>query len=147
MSIETTEALFDDNPIYSGSTDPAAQAAYKLAYAEAKALILGAVPEGSAEQLASLWTRYNFVSGALKDWWIAGGFVHTGDKAQRSANPTLFLPASTIFDLTLGKNWNVGKMKWSATLAWKNVADTEYWNANQARGQPGRVILSVATRF
>ena len=147
MNIETTKAEFAENPIYSGSTDPAAQAAYKVAYAQAKGLILGAVPEGSAEQLASLWTRYTFNAGALKDIWIGGGFVYTGEKAQRSANPTLFLPSSTIYDLTVGKNWTMGKVKWSATLAWKNIADTEYWNANQSRGNPGRVILTVATRF
>ncbi|HRG55245.1 MAG TPA: TonB-dependent receptor [Lacunisphaera sp.] len=144
MDIKTTKAQFPALAVYA---DPAQQAAYTAAYNEAKALILDAVPEGSAEQLASLWTRYGFTGDTLKGWWIGAGFVHTGEKAQRTANPTLFLPASTIYDMTVGYDWKIKKQKWSGTLAWKNIADTEYWNANQARGQPGRLILSVAAKF
>ncbi|MDP1580530.1 MAG: hypothetical protein Q8M02_09645 [Candidatus Didemnitutus sp.] len=36
---------------------------------------------------------------------------------------------------------------WSGTIAWKNIADKEYFYANQARGQPGRVIMSVGVKF
>jgi iron complex outermembrane receptor protein len=145
MDIRTIKGTFPEIRAY--STDPAVQAAYVAAYEEARALILGAVPEGSAETLASLWTRYTFTSGSLKGLWLAGGFVHTGDKAQRTANPTLFLDASTIFDATVGYDWFTGKTRWGATLAWKNIADTEYFNANQSRAAPGRVILSLTSRF
>ena len=34
-----------------------------------------AVPEGSAETLATLWTRYNFTTGRLKGLWLGAGFV------------------------------------------------------------------------
>lgn len=145
MDVGVTSAAFPDISTY--SSDPAVQAAYVAAYAEAKDLVLGAVPEGSAETLATLWARYDFTEGAFKDWWLAGGFVHTGEKAQRTANPTLFLDQSTIFDVSVGRDWKAGGVNWSATLAWKNIADEEYFNANQSRGQPGRVILSVSTRF
>ena len=145
MDIKTTKGTFP--AIITYSTDPVVQAAYVAAYNEAKALILNAVPEGSAEQLATLWTRYSFTAGALKGWWVAGGFVHTGDKAQRTANPTLFLKSSTIYDLVVGRDWKMGDASWSGTLSWKNIADTEYFNANQSRGQPGRVILSFSTKF
>jgi iron complex outermembrane recepter protein len=144
MDIKTTKALFPAVAVY---TDPASQAAYNAAYNEAKGLILNAVPEGSAETLASLWSRYSFKEGILKDWWVGAGFVYTGDKAQRTANPTLFLDASTIYDATIGYDWKMGKVRWSGTLAWKNIADTEYWNANQSRGQPGRLILSLSSKF
>jgi iron complex outermembrane recepter protein len=149
MDIKTTKAEFATNPVYSGAplTDLATQAAYLAAYNEAKALILGAVPEGSAEHLASLWSRYSFVDGPLKDWWIGAGFVYTGDKAQRSANPTLFLDSNIIYDMTVGRDWKIGKQKWSGTLAVKNLADTQYWNANQSRGTPRRFILTVSTKF
>src|SRR5206468_12759676 len=40
-----------------------------------------------SENLASLWTRYTFNTGALKNFWIAGGGTYTGEKAQRTANP------------------------------------------------------------
>lgn len=145
MDIKTVKGTFP--PIITYSTDPAVQAAYVAAYNEAKNLILNAVPEGSAERLATLWTRYTFNQGALDGWWVGGGFVHTGDKAQRTANPTLFLEASTIYDLTVGRDWKAAGADWSATLAWKNIEDTQYYNANQSRGQPGRLILSVSTRF
>jgi iron complex outermembrane receptor protein len=129
------------------STDAAAQAAYVAAYNEAKGLILSAVPEGSAEQLATLWTRYSFKEGVLKGAWVGGGFVHTGDKAQRTANPTLFLESSTIYDLTLGWDWRQNKTDWSVALSMKNLEDTEYFNANQSRGNPRRAVLSVSTKF
>jgi iron complex outermembrane receptor protein len=145
MDIKTIKGTFPAIMIY--STDPVVQAAYVAAYNEAKGLILNAVPEGSSEKLATLWTRYTFKTGALDGWWVGGGFVSTGDKAQRTANPTLFLDASTIYDLTVGRDWKAAGVNWSATLAWKNVADTVYYNANQSRGQPGRMILSVSTKF
>ena len=85
--------------------------------------------------------------GTSSSGGFGGGFVHTGDKAQRTANPTLFLEASTIYDLTAGRDWKMGGRTWSGTLSAKNVADTEYWNANQSRGTPGRFILSLSTRL
>lgn len=145
MDIRTTKGTFPAMRAY--SNDPVVQAAYEAAYNEAKTLILNAVPEGSAETLATLWTRYNFKDGVLDGWWIGGGFVHTGDKAQRTANPTLFLEANTIYDLTVGRSWKSNGVNWSATLAWKNVMDEEYFNANQSRGQPGRFVLSLSSKF
>jgi iron complex outermembrane receptor protein len=145
MDVKTIKGTFPAVITY--STDAAVQAAYVAAYNEARALILNAVPEGSAETLATLWTRYNFTTGALKNLWIGGGFVHTGEKAQRTANPTLFLEADTIYDATIGYDWKTSHASWAATLAWKNIADTEYFNANQSRAAPGRVIFSLSTKF
>ncbi|HYC72506.1 MAG TPA: hypothetical protein VEB66_14955, partial [Opitutaceae bacterium] len=64
-----------------------------------------------------------------------------------TANPTLFLDESTIYDLTLGRDWRSGDIAWSATLSAKNLEDTVYYNANQSRGTPGRVILTVGAKF
>ncbi|MBX3751752.1 MAG: TonB-dependent receptor plug domain-containing protein, partial [Opitutaceae bacterium] len=52
MDIKTIKGTFP--AIITYSTDAAAQAAYVAAYNEAKGLILNAVPEGSAEKLATL---------------------------------------------------------------------------------------------
>jgi iron complex outermembrane receptor protein len=144
MDIKTTKAVF---PAILVNTDSIYQAAYVVAYNEAKALILNAVPEGSAETLATFWTRYNFTGDALKNWWIAGGFVHTGDKAQRTANPTLFIESNTIADAVIGYDWKMGRAAWSATFGCKNLADKEYFPSNQSRGQPRRWVLSLATKF
>ena len=124
-----------------------ASAAYVAAYNEAVALIRGAVPEGSAETLASLWTRYTFADGPVQGLWLGGGFVYTGEKAQRTANPTLFFDDYTIFDLVVGYDWRWAGRDLSASLSWKNVTDKEYYPANQARGLPERLIGSVSIRF
>ena len=106
----------------------------------------GSSPAAANARRVSARCRVDWI-GALKGWWVAGGFVHTGDKAQRTANPTLFLRSSTIYDMVVGRDWKMGEASWSGALSWKNIADTEYFNANQSRGQPGRVILSVSTKF
>ncbi len=145
MDVKTIKGTFP--AIITYSTDPTVQAAYVAAYNEARDLILNAVPEGSTETLSTLWTRYNFTTGRLKGLWVAGGFVHTGEKAQRTANPTLFLAADTIYDATIGYDWKMSGANWGAQLAWKNIADTEYFNANQSRAAPGRVIFTLSTKF
>jgi iron complex outermembrane receptor protein len=121
--------------------------AYLAAYAEAMALIRGAVPEGSAERLGSLWTRYTFVQGPLKDLWIAGGGTYTSAKAQRTANPSLFFPSHTLLDAAIGYDFKTEGAHWSVALNAKNLGDKEYYPANQARGLPRRFVFSVTARF
>lgn len=145
MDIRTTKATFPTIPTY--SADPAVQAAYVAAYNEATGLILNAVPEGSAERLASLWTRYTFTNDSLKNFWVGGGLVYTGEKAQRTANPTLFFESYTLYDLALGYDWKGAGAAWSGSISWKNVTDKTYYPANQARGLPERVVVSVSAKF
>jgi iron complex outermembrane receptor protein len=107
---------------------------------------LGTHPEATVKTLANLWTRYNF-TGSLKGMWVGGGFNHTGRKAQRVNNPKLFLPASTLFNAALGYDWKIRKMEFSATLNLENISDEEYFPANQQRGLPRRIGLTLAQRF
>jgi len=144
MDIKTTKATLPPIPT---NADPVYQAAYEAAYHEAVGMILGAVPEGSTERLASLWTRYTFDSGPLKNLWLGGGFVHTGEKAQRTANPTLFFDAYTTFDLVVGYDWKWSDRDLAASLSWKNIANEEYFPAKQARGLPERLLLSLSVKF
>lgn len=144
MDIRTTQATFPPIPV---NPDPVYQAAYVAAYNEAANLVLNAVPEGSAETLGSLWTRYSFNDGAAKGLWVAGGFVYTGEKAQRTANPTLFYEAHTVFDAVIGYDWKTAGREMSATLSWKNLTNEEYFPANQARGLPSRAVFSLSARF
>ena len=161
VELEVTFSPLDNWQIYASATTmdikttkftppaiPAnASASYIAAYHEAVDLIRNAVPEGSAERLASLWTRYTVDRGPLKDVWFGGGFVHTGKKAQRTANPTLFFDSHTIVDLVVGYDWTWSNRDLAASLSWKNVTDEEYFPANQARGLPERFIASVSVRF
>src|SRR5262249_38387753 len=126
------------DPLVSGAYD-----AYLQGYNEAVNLIKGAVPEGSAENLGSLWTRYNFTTGALKNFWVAGGGTYTSPKAMRTANPTLFFDSYVLIDAALGYDFKAGGINWSATLNLKNLTDKEYYPANQARGLPRRGVLSL----
>lgn len=144
MDIKTTKATFPSIPT---NADPIYQAAYVAAYNEAVGLVLNAVPEGSAETLGSLWTRYSFTNGGARGLWVAGGFVYTGEKAQRTANPTLFYDAHTVFDAVVGYDWKWAGHDLGATLSWKNVTDEQYFPANQARGLPSRFVLSLSAKF
>jgi len=147
MDIRTTN--FTPPPKRS-SSDPAVAgdyAAYLAGYDEAVRLISGAVPEGSAETLGSLWTRYTVNQGPAKGLWLAGGGVYTGRKAQRTANPNLFFDAYTLLDAALGYDFRSHGAEWSVTLNAKNLTDKLYYPANQARGLPRRFILSLSTKF
>lgn len=144
MNVRTTKA---EIPPKASFADPVFQAAYNAAFDEAVDLVIGAVPEGTAEHLASLWTRFDFPQASLKGWWIAGGFVATGKKAQRTANPSLFIASNTVYDLVIGKDWRMGGVNWSGTLSWKNVGDNNTIPSNQSRSAPSRAILSLAARF
>lgn len=147
MDIKTTKITA---PTPRLATDPKVSgdyASYLKGYNDALELLKGAVPEGSAERLASLWTRYTFRDGRVKGLWIGAGGNYTSPKAQRTANPSLFLDAYTLFDAALGYDWKHGKQSWSATLNVKNITDEVYYPANQARGRPRQFILTVGTKF
>ncbi len=147
MNIRTTKVTL---PTPRLATDPKVSgdyASYLAGFNEAVRLLLGATPEGSAERMASLWTRYSFTEGSLKGLWIAGGGNYTSQKAQRTANPALFLPEYTLFDAAVGYSWKRNKQPWDVTLNIKNLTDETYFPANQARGKPRQFVLSVGTTF
>lgn len=108
---------------------------------------VGTRPEATVEQLASLWTRYDLTGDALGGLWLAGGFTYTGEKAQRVDNPDLFFDAYTLWEATVGYDFKWNGHACTASLAWKNITDEEYFPANQQRGLPERLILAVTTRF
>jgi len=147
MDIKTTKITA---PPLRPATDPKVSgdyASYVKGYNDAIALLQGAVPEGSAERLATLWTRYTFKDTFLKGLWVAGGGNYTSPKAQRTANPALFLPAYYLFDAAVGYDWKSRGQAWNVALNVKNIGDVVYYPANQARGKPRQFILSVGTQF
>jgi iron complex outermembrane receptor protein len=110
-------------------------------------VFLGAHPEASVKALANLWTRYSFVDGALKGFWVGGGFNYTGEKAQRTNNPKLFLPSETLWNSAVGYDWKWDGHAMNATINWQNMGNVEYFPANQQRGLPGRAVLSVTAKY
>lgn len=145
MDIRTTKITLPTPRLATDSKVSGDYASYLKGFYDAVALLEGATPEGSAERLASLWTRYTFASGSLKGLWVAGGGNYTSPKAQRTANPALFLPAYTLFDAAIGYSWKHNKQPWEVTLNIKNITDEVYFPANQARGKPRQFVLSFST--
>ncbi len=147
MNIQTTKVTA---PTPRLATDPKVSgdyASYTAGFNAAIASLKGAVPEGSAERLASLWTRYTFKTGGFKGVWIGGGGNYTSPKAQRTANPALFFPSYTLFDAAIGYDWKRQKQSWNLTLNLKNLGDKVYYPANQSRGRPRQLVLTVGTKF
>ena len=110
-------------------------------------VFLGSHPEATVKDLANLWTRYTFKSGDIKGLWVGGGFNYTGKKAQRSNNPRLFLPGEVLWNSAIGYDWKWNNRPTSVVVNWQNMADIEYFPANQQRGLPGRAVLSATTKF
>jgi len=111
------------------------------------AYYLGAHPNGSVKTLANLWTRYNFHQPALRGLWVGGGFNYASDAAADNRNRDFILPSYTIFNLAVGYDWKIGKARMSATLNLNNVADKDYFVANQEQTTPRRALLQVTARF
>jgi iron complex outermembrane receptor protein len=147
MNIKTTKITAPTPRLATDAKVSGDYAAYLKGYNDAIALLQGAVPEGSAERLASLWTRYTFKNGGLKGLWVAGGGNYTSPKAMRTANPAAFFPAYYLFDAAVGYDWKRSGQSWNVTLNLKNLTDKVYYPANQARGKPRQIILSVGTMF
>jgi len=147
MDIRTTKITLPTQRLASDPKVSGDYGAYLRGFNDAVRLLRGATPEGSAERLASLWTRYTFREGSLKGLWLAGGGSYTSQKAQRTANPSLFLPEYYLFDAAIGYSWKQSRQPWELTLNLKNLTDETYYPANQARGKPRQLVLTAATTF
>ncbi|HTQ31795.1 MAG TPA: TonB-dependent receptor [Opitutaceae bacterium] len=110
-------------------------------------IYLGAHPQATAKTLANLWTRYNFLQGDLKGLWLGGGFNYVGKAAADNRNPYLFLPSYWLWNSAVGYDWTWQKVDWSAALNWNNMANKEYFPANQQVGYPERIVFSVSAKF
>ena len=110
-------------------------------------VFLGSHPEASVKALANLWTRYTFATGALKGFWVGGGFNYTGRKAQRVNNPKLYLPSDILWNSAFGYDWKWEGHAMNATINWQNMANEEYFPANQQRGMPGRATFSLTAKY
>lgn len=145
VELELTYSPVDNWQIYFGaSTAPTEYTA--IASPDVKYL-LGTAPQYTARDRANLWTRYSFRNDSVKGLWVAGGFNYTGEKAEISNNPWLYLPAQTVFDAVVGYDWKAAKRNWSAKLSWKNLTDEDEIQTVRERGQPSRLIAEIAVKF
>jgi iron complex outermembrane receptor protein len=109
--------------------------------------LLGTSPQYTATDRANVWTRYSFRNEGVKGLWLAGGFNYTGEKAEISNNPWLYLPAQTVFDVVVGYDWKTGDRNWGAKLTWKNLTDEDEIQTVRERGQPSRLIAELSVKF
>ncbi|MEO6002269.1 MAG: TonB-dependent receptor [Opitutus sp.] len=142
--IETTYSPFDNWQIYASYADIDVRLTKVPTGLEP---LLGAHPEGSVRFLFNVWTRYTFTTGPLKGLWVGGGVNYTSEKAQRVDNRLLTMPEYALWDATVGYDFMAFAHPVSASLAWKNITDEEYFPANQQRGFPSRLLATATIKF
>lgn len=145
LELELTYSPTDNWQIYFGASH--APTEYTAIASPDVKYLLGTAPQYTATDRANLWTRYSFLADNVKGLWVAGGFNYTGEKAEISNNPWLYLPAQTVFDAVIGYDWKTGDRNWSAKLTWKNLTDEDEIQTVRERGQPSRLIAEIAVRF
>lgn len=102
---------------------------------------------GTPDQTFSVWSKYTFQSGALKDVTVGGGFNYVGDMTYVGNNPSVLLPAYTTVDLTAGYTFPAFGRKWTADVSVKNALDERYYPSASTWGAPREAILSLSTKF
>ena len=111
------------------------------------AYYLGAHPQNSAKTLGNLWSRYTIPESLVKGLWIAGGFNYVGKSAGDNKNAALVLPAYCLWSSAIGYDWTYNNRVINGVLHWENMTNKFYQPANQVRGLPSRVLVSLSTRF
>jgi iron complex outermembrane receptor protein len=145
VELEFTVSPIDNWQIYFGASY--APTEYKAIASRDVQYLLGTAPQYTARDRANFWTRYSFLNERVKGLWVAGGFNYTGEKAEISNNPWLYLPKQTVFDAVVGYDWKAGTRNWSAKLSWKNFTDEDEIQTVRERGQPSRIVAEIAVRF
>lgn len=105
---------------------------------------------------AHLWSRYDFVSGALKNFSVGLGVVHVseqpGNLPSRANSRVLILPDYTVADLAF---YYTLRDRYDFTLKFGNLLDEVYYDsvgstladASVVPGAPRNVALSMNARF
>jgi iron complex outermembrane receptor protein len=104
---------------------------------------------GIPENTYTLWNRYAFRTGPLKNFAIGGGLQHN-DATNLSQNPQtqVTLPSFTVYNAMLSYKFKAGGRDYRSQLNVKNVFDKRYREGADGYFAPARTIyLSLATRF
>lgn len=112
--------------------------------------LIGARKQNTPYHSGNLWTRYNFLNGALlKDLGIGLGLQYSGDKVPWFTR-AFKVPAYTLLDLALF--YNPGKSNMQLALNINNVMDETYWLGAQNYlrlfpGAPRNMVLTATYKF
>ena len=108
---------------------------------------LGQLPPYFTKTLANLWTRYSFTSPDLKGLWVGGGVVYHGKTAQDMANDGATWPSYPLWNASVGCDWKIHKIPFTASINGQNLNGAVYNVASQLRGLPRRVVASIKATF
>lgn len=89
---------------------------------------LGKRPTGTPENMANLWTNYQFENGMLSGLGLGAGVRYIGSSYYDSANENS-LPSTTLFDASLSYDFSKVDASfdgWHAQVNANNVTDKEY---------------------
>jgi iron complex outermembrane receptor protein len=123
--------------------DPATlDAAGRLNYKNVS-LLHGARLPMSAPNLANLWTRYDFASGALSGVYLAGGLNLVRDQTLLADGPPSSRQSYTLFRALAGYGWLWGGQRLSVELAGNNLGGATYRPSQSTRSRPREVLLTL----
>lgn len=97
----------------------------------------------------TLWNRYSFRSGPLKNFALAGGLQHN-DGTNLSQDPQIqvTLPGFTVFNAMVSYRLKLGERDYRVQLNVKNLADKRYREGADGYFAPARTFyLSLGTRL
>lgn len=97
----------------------------------------------------TLWNRYAFRSGPLKNFSVGGGLQHNdGTNLSQDPQNQVMLPAFTVYNAMLAYKFKAGGREYRTQLNVKNLFDKRYREGADGYFAPARSIyLSLATRF
>lgn len=123
--------------------DPATlDAAGQLNYKNVS-LLHGARLQMSAPNLANLWTRYDFTSGALLGAYVGGGFNLVRDQTLLPDGPPSSRQSYTLVNALAGWSWLTAGQRVSLELAGRNLGGATYRPSQSTRSRPREVLLTL----
>jgi len=141
MNARTVEVTGNDAAVL--AQDPATlDAAGQLNYKNVS-LLHNARLQMSAPNLANLWTRYDFSSGALQGAYVGGGFNIVRDQTLLPDAPASSRQSYTLVNALAGYSWLSGGRRMSLELAGKNLSDATYRPSQSSRSRPREVLLTL----
>lgn len=101
----------------------------------------------SPDQTFSVWNKYTWQSGPLKDFGVGCGIIRVSDRVG-DANNTFIIPSYMRVDLSV----SYARDRWAVDLNLRNVFDEDYIEAARSRvavrpGAPTNLLARLRYRF
>jgi iron complex outermembrane receptor protein len=123
----------------------------RLAKTENVARIGGPIV-GRGKQSGSIFQKYTFQSGKLKDLYFTNGVIWVdGSRPDSISNTTglvqNYVPGYTRLDFGVGYPFKFNGHRYTVTATVRNATDEQYYEGYQSKGDPRALRLSVTARF